>query len=124
MNVVAPLSAACFQRIYPEAAAQVDVQSATKALQEVIQTWEREQVQQPGECCQILHTEDMSDCYQACPPRLGAWEATLNITDTLLLSNMQTLRFENWPDATWRVSESHAVQACCWAIHSFPGFLP
>ena len=70
VNVVAPLNAACFQRIYPEAAAQVAAQSATKGLQDVIQTWEREQVQQPGECRQVLQSDDISNCYQACPPRL------------------------------------------------------
>lgn len=48
VKVVAPFTAACFKRIYPDAAVQLDTQASTKSLQEVIQAWEEEQPKQLG----------------------------------------------------------------------------
>ena len=47
-GLVAPYAVSCYQRIYPDAMAHVDVQQATKGLQEVIDGWDQEQAQKAG----------------------------------------------------------------------------
>lgn len=49
VHVVTPFNAACLRRIYPDAELQLEMQTATKGLQEVIHAWDQEQSQQPGE---------------------------------------------------------------------------
>ena len=48
VSVVCPYTAACFQRVYPDAAVQVDFQAGSKGLQDVINSWEEEELQQKG----------------------------------------------------------------------------
>ena len=49
VNVVTPFNAACLRRIYPDAELQLETQTVTKGLREVIHAWDQEQSQQPGE---------------------------------------------------------------------------
>ena len=49
----APYTVSCYKRIYPETSVKLDAEQAMKRLKEVIQSWDQEQAQRPGECADL-----------------------------------------------------------------------
>ena len=57
-DLVVPYAVSCYQRIYPQASAPMEMGQATKALREVIQAWDQKLAEKTGAihcpcCCSV-----------------------------------------------------------------------
>ena len=54
-QLAAPYTVSCYKRVYPESTVKLDTEQAMKGLKEVMESWDQEQAQRPGEQADVPH---------------------------------------------------------------------